>query len=49
MAIDPLTDNLLGVSVNIEAKKEDNDATLEQILEHYDHPKFKHILTVLYR
>jgi hypothetical protein len=48
MAIDPKTDNLLGVSINVEAKKEDANATLEEILATYDNPKFKHILTVLY-
>ena len=49
MAIDSVTDNLLGVSINIEAKKEAEDQSLEDILDEYKHPRFKHILTVLYR
>ena len=49
MAIDSVTDNLLGVSINIEAKKQDEDQSLEDILDEYKHPRFKHILTVLYR
>lgn len=49
MAIDPTTDSLLGVSINVVAKKEDENMTLEEIHEKYCHPKFRHILTVLYR
>ena len=49
MAIDSVTDSLLGVSINVEAKKQDEDQTLEEILDEYKHPKFKHILTLLYR
>ena len=38
MAIDPITDNLLGVAINIEAKKEKREQTLEECLEEYaDH------------
>ena len=38
MAIDPITDNLLGVAINIEAKKEKGEHTLEECLEEYaDH------------
>ena len=49
MAIDSVTDNLLGVSINVEAKKQDEDQSLDDILDEYKHPRFKHILTVLYR
>ena len=38
MAIDPITDNLLGVAINIEAKKEKREQTLEECLDEYaDH------------
>ena len=38
MAIDPITDNLLGVAINIEAKKENREQTLEECLDEYaDH------------
>ena len=48
MAIDPVTDGLLGVSINVEAKKESKEKSLEETLEEYDDPRFKHIMTVLY-
>ena len=35
MAIDPITDNLLGVAINIEAKKENREQTLEECLDEY--------------
>ena len=35
MAIDPITDNLLGVAINIEAKKEKREQTLEECLDEY--------------
>ena len=48
MAIDPITDNLLGVAINVEAKRDKKEQTLEECLEEYENPKFKHIMTVLY-
>ena len=48
MAIDPVTDSLLGVSINVEARKEDKEKSLDEVLEEYDDPRFKHIMTVLY-
>ena len=48
MAIDPVTDSLLGVSINVEARKEDKEKSLAEVLEEYDDPRFKHIMTVLY-
>jgi len=48
MAIDPITDNLLGVAINIEAKKEKREQTLEECLDEYADHRFKHIMTVLY-
>ena len=49
MAIDSVSDCLLGVSINVEAKNQDENKTLEESIEEYNHPKFKHILTVLHR
>lgn len=49
MAIDPMTDHLLGVAINVEAKKEDENVPLKELLDKYKHPRFRHILTVLYR
>lgn len=48
MAIDPQTDNLLGVAINVEAKKEKREQTLQECLDEYDDPRFKHIMAVLY-
>lgn len=48
MAIDPVTDSLLGVSINVEAKKESKEKSLAETLEEYDDPRFKHIMRVLY-
>ena len=49
MAIDPETDNLLGVAINVEAKREKSKQTLEECLAEYDDPRFKHIMAVLYK
>ena len=40
MAIDPITDNLLGVAINVEAKKEKREQTLEECLDEYADPRF---------
>ena len=48
MAIDPITDNLLGVAINIEAKKEKREQTLEECLDEYaDHRYLVNISTLL--
>ena len=49
MAIDPATDNLLGVAINVEAKKEKMDKTLQETLDDYEDPRFQHIMAVLYK
>ena len=49
MAIDPVTDNVLGVAINVEAKREKQNQTLEDVLDEYEDPRFKHIMAVLYQ
>ena len=49
MAIDPETDNLLGVAINVEAKREKRDQSLEECLAEFPDPRFKHIMAVLYK
>lgn len=48
MAIDPHTDNLLGVAINVEGKKE-KLTNLEDFISEYDDPRFKHIMRVLFK
>ncbi len=48
MAIDNKSGGLLGVSVNVEAKREDSGVPLKEELENYSSPKFKKIMTVLH-
>ncbi len=47
MAIDSKTGSLLGCCVNVEAKKENSEESLEEALVHYKDPKFKKVDVVL--
>lgn len=48
MAIEEDTGKLVGACINVVAKKEDKDASLEESLEKYKDSKFKHIVHLLH-